>query len=174
MYWYVLFVQTGREHKVEIFLKEWFDAEILVPFVPLQEILFKKAGTVKKQLKPLFPGYVFIESELTSQEFLKKTSTLIYTSHFIVSLLKYSDTEISMRDAERQILLGLCNNSHCIESSSGIINGDRIQIIDGPLKGYESIIKRVNRHKRQALIEIELIGDRRQISVPLEVVQKII
>ena len=69
------------------------------------------------------------------------------------------------------MLLSLCNDSHCIESSSGIIEGDKIHVTDGPLKGYESIIKRVNRHKRQAVIEIEFIGDRRQVSVPLEVVR---
>ncbi len=95
----MFFVQTGREHKVEQFLKEQLDSEIFLPFVPLQEILFKKDGTVKKELKPLFQGYVFVESELNSQEFIKNISTLIYTSHFIVSILRYSDTEFAMRES---------------------------------------------------------------------------
>ncbi len=171
MFWYVLFVKTGREYKVEQFIKEQLDSEVFMPFVPLQEILFKKDGIVKKELQLLFPGYVFVESELTSHEFLKRTSTIIYTSRLIVSLLKYSDEEIAMRESERQVLLSLCNDEHCIESSSGIKEGDRIHILGGPLKGQESIIKKVNRHKRKAWIEIEFMGSIRLVCVALEFVK---
>lgn len=169
----MLFVQTGREHKVEQFLKERLDSEIFTPFVPLQEILFKIAETVKKELKPLFPGYVFIESKLNSQEFINRINTLVYPSHNIVSLLRYSDTEIAMRESERQMLLSLCNDDHCIESSSGIKVGNRIHITDGPLKGLESIVGKINRHKRQAWIGIEFMGDIRLVRVALEIVDKI-
>lgn len=173
MYWYVLFVRSGQEHKVEQFLKERLDSEVFMPFVTLQEILFKKSGIVKKELKPLFTGYVFIESELPGQEFLKRTSTLFYTSHLILRLLKYSDTEIALRESEKQMLLSLCNDGHCIESSSAIMVGDKIHILDGPLKGRESIVKRVNRHKRRAWVEISFMGSMRLISVALEVIEKI-
>ncbi len=173
MFWYVLFVQTGREHKIENFLKEQLDSNLFIPFVPLQETLFRIAGTVKKELKPLFPGYIFVESELTSQEFIRRTSTLLYASHMIVGLLKYSDTEIAMRESERRMLLSLCNDGHCIESSSGIIEGTRIYITDGPLKGRESIVKKVNRHKRLAWIEMEFMGELRRIGISLELVSKL-
>ncbi len=173
MLWYVFFVQTGREHKVEQFLKEQLDSHLFMPFVPLQETLFKIAGTVKKELKPLFPGYVFVESELTSQEFIRRTSTLIHTSHAIFSLLRYSDKEIAMRESEKRMLLSLCNDKHCIASSSGIMEGNRIYITDGPLKGFESLVKKVDRHKRLAWIEIDFMGDMRLIGVALEIVKKL-
>lgn len=51
--------------------------------------------------------------------------------------------------------------------------GDRIQILDGSLKGLESIVRKVNRHKRQAWIEIEFMGDIRLVSVALEIVEKV-
>lgn len=172
MYWYVLFVQTGREHKVEQFLKERLDSVNFMPFVPLQEILFKKAGTVKRELKPLFPGYVLVESRLSSQEFIKRIGSLIYASPNIIVLLRYSDTEIAMKEAERQLLLALCNDGHCVESSSGIIEGDRIYVTHGPLKGCESLVRRINRHKMQAWIEIELMGELRTINVALNILEK--
>ncbi|RCX18344.1 transcriptional antiterminator NusG [Anaerobacterium chartisolvens] len=172
MYWYVLFVQTGQEYKVEQFLKKRLDTGIFVPFVPLQEILFKTNGTLKKERMPLFPGYVFIESEVTDLEFRKKISTLICDSRNIISILKYSDTEIAMREHERQVLLGLSNNNNCVELSSVFIEGDRIQIIGGPLKGMDSVIKKVNRHKRQVWIEIEFMGCKRLFRMGFEIVEK--
>lgn len=173
MYWYVLFVRTGWEQRIEQFLKERLDTNLFIPFVPLQETIFKIAGKTKKELKPLFPSYVFIETEVSGQEFINRTSTLFYNSRNIVCILKYSDTEIALKESERQLLLKLCNDDYCIESSSGIIVGDKIYISDGPLKGYESLIRSVNRHKRLVWIEVEFMGEMRQISLALEIIKKI-
>ncbi|OQA17016.1 MAG: hypothetical protein BWY64_02301 [bacterium ADurb.Bin363] len=173
MYWYVLFVRTGREHRVEHLLKETLDNNVFMPFVPLLEVVFKKAGVVKKEVKPLFPSYVFIESELLCQQFIKRISTFIHLSSDIIRVLSYCDTEIAMRECEKQMILSLCNNDYCIESSVGIIEGSKIHIIEGPLKGLESVVKKVNRHKRQALIELEFMGDIRVVNVGLDIVEKI-
>lgn len=173
MFWYVLFVQTGSEYKVEKFLKKQLSTYNSVPFIPLQEILFKKSGVVKKEISPLFPGYVFVESELCEKTFLKVISSTIKRMSNVVGLLKYSDTEIAMKENERQTLLKLFNSDYCIESSYGIIEGERIHIIDGPLKGFESTVRKVNRHKRLAQIEMEIMGDVRLISVALKVVEKV-
>ncbi|WP_041706848.1 antiterminator LoaP [Ruminiclostridium cellulolyticum] len=174
MHWYVLFVKSGREHRVEQYLKKIVGIDMINPFIPLHEFLFKISGTVKRELKPLFPGYVFIESDMAGQEFIRKLYNKIYLLSDIVRILKYSDTEIAVRDSEKQMLLDLCNNEHCIESSRGVIKGDRIYITNGPLRGRESIIKKVNRHKRQALVEMEFMGDKRLVSVALEIVEKVV
>ncbi len=173
MDWYVLFVRTSREDKVKQLLKERLNTDIFVPFVPVHENLFKISGVIKKELKPLFPGYVFIKSEAPGHEFIKKISAFIHAFPDIVRILRYSDTEIAMRESEKNLLMNLYNDNHCIESSSGIIVGNKIHITDGPLKGWESIVRKINRHKRQALIEIEFMGAIRLISVALEVVEKI-
>lgn len=174
MYWYVLFVRTGQEEKVKEYLRERLDSNVFTPFVPLQEIILKISGTLKREVNPLFPSYVFIQSEVSSQEFIKKSSTLIYTSRNIISILKYSNTEIALRESEKKMLLSLCNEDYCIESSRGIIEGDKIHIIAGPLRGLESIVKKVNRHKRKAWIEIEFMGEVREISLALEIVERVV
>nr|WP_240464225.1 antiterminator LoaP [Paenibacillus apiarius] len=168
-----MFVRTGKEHVIKQLFNERLDSDVCKPIVPLQERFFKIAGTVKKELKPLFPSYVFLESKLSSLEFIKSTNALIYTSRDIFRLLRYSESEVSMRDSERQALVSLCNDDYCIRSSCGIIEGDSIQITDGPLKGWDSKVKKINRHKRQAVIELELMGDIRLVNVALEIVKKI-
>jgi len=173
MYWYVLFVKAGKERKVEQYLRKQLDADISVPFIPLQEILFRRSGIVKKEIKFLFPGYVFIESILSDQQFIQEINPVITRCSDIFGLLKYSNTEISMKESEKNMLISLCNNEYCIEASYGIIEGDKIHIIDGPLKGMESIVRKVNRHKREAVIEMEIMGEVRLVTVALEVVEKV-
>ena len=76
-------------------LKECIKTNIFIPFVPLHERLFKKAGTIKKELQPLFPGYVF---NVSSQEFINRISSVIYGSQNIFSILRSSDKEIAMEN----------------------------------------------------------------------------
>ncbi len=173
MYWYILFVKSGREHRVQQYMNKIADNETANPFIPLHEFLFKISGVVKRELKPLFPGYVFVESVMPGDEFLKNLNRRIHSSSDIVKVLKYSDTEIEVRESEKQMLLNLCNNRHCIESSRGIIKGDSIYVTNGPLKGRESIIRKINRHKKQALIEMDFMGDKRIVNVALEIVEKV-
>lgn len=173
MYWYVLFVKAGRERKVEQYLSKQLNQHIGIPFIPLQEVLFKKSGVVKKEIRFLFPGYLFIDSSLPDQEFAKDINRVIKSCSDIIGLLRYSEAEISMKVSERNMLISLCDNKHCIGTSYGVFEGDKIHIIEGPLKGLESVVRKVNRHKREAMIEIEIMGDVRLVTVALEVVEKL-
>ncbi len=172
MYWYILFVRANREKQTERFLSKTLGINKYMPFIPMSEIIYKKSGVIKKERKPLFPNYVFIETEVCEQEFITKISKLIGISRDIIRVLRYSYNEIALRETEKKMLLSLCNEDHCIESSSGFIAGERIQITEGPLKGRESIIKKINRHKREAWIEMEFMGNKRVVILPLEIVSK--
>lgn len=174
MFWYVLFVKTGREEKIELCLKEQLNTEVFMPFVPILEVLVKISGKVRKEFKPLFPGYVFIESEVSSLEFLTNIRCIFSLSQDIIRVLNYGEpSHTAMKECERGFLLELCNEEHCVESSFGIKEGNQIHITDGPLKGQESIVKKVNRHKRKAWIEMIFMGEMRLVCVSLEVMEKV-
>lgn len=174
MCWYILFTRTGREGKVEQLLKERLDTDIYLPFIPMLETLFKNSGQVRKELKPLFPSYVFIESEISRLEFVNDIRSIIFNSKDVLRYLRYGDSdEIAMREQEKCMLFSLCNDDHCIESSRGIIEGNNVYIKEGPLKGKESIVRKIDRHKRRAIIDLDFMGSVRQISVALEIVEKI-
>lgn len=174
MYWYVLFTRTGREEKAEQYLRKQLDTNTFTPFIPMSETIFRISGQIRKELKSLFPSYVFIESEVSSREFIKNTKNIISASKDIIRFLQYDDTgDIAMRKHEKNMLLGLCNDARYIESSRGIIVGTRVYIKEGPLMGLESIIRKIDRHKRRAIIELDFMGTVRQISMALEIVEKV-
>ena len=71
----------------------------------------------------------------------------------VLHLLKYSD-------------------KHLIEMSKGIIKEDQVIIEIEPLKGYEGFIKKIDRHKRLAFVEVELFDQITTVKVGLEIVSK--
>ena len=45
-------------------------------------------------------------------------------------------------------------------------------IVDGPLKGLETVVRKINRHKKTALVEMHMFGRRQDVAVGLEIVSR--
>ena len=59
-----------------------------------------------------------------------------------------------------------------MEMSEGLIEGDCVTVISGPLKGREASIVRIDRHKRLAWVDVSMFGRHKMIRVGLEIVSK--
>ena len=56
--------------------------------------------------------------------------------------------------------------------SEGVIENSKVRVISGPLVGKEGFIKRIDRHKRKAFLEMEMFGRVQKVQVGLEIVAK--
>ena len=174
IYWYVAYTMAGHEKKVEDYLNRYFWDKPYKTIILLLEIIHRKPQRVSKDVKPMFPGYLIVESEVPSHEFFLDFKMAMNSSTHKIRLLSYGNTdEIAMREEERTAFLKLCNKEYCVEASIGIIVGTKIFIKEGPLIGYESIIKKIDRHKRYAIIELEMMGGTREVRLPLEIIEKV-
>lgn len=173
-YWYIFWVLTGHEKQVEKRVMDQLYDEDIIPFIPMLETLFRRAGKVKKELGIMFPGYVFIESNMESKEFRERTLQIIRSSKDIIGILGYGNSdEIAVREDERVALMRFCNDNHCIESSMGFIEGDKFHIESGPMVGMESVIKEINRKRMEASFELEFMGRIARFTVGLELLRKV-
>lgn len=69
--WYVIQVRTGMEEETRKQCEKIIDKEILEKsFIPMYEQERKYQGEWHKELKVLFPGYVFLISEDKEKLFL--------------------------------------------------------------------------------------------------------
>ena len=59
-----------------------------------------------------------------------------------------------------------------MDFSEGYLKGDKIIVTEGPLQGMESHIRRIDRHKRLAWLDIDVLGESREIAVGLEIIRK--
>ena len=178
MYSYVLFVMTGHEHKMVAEISHIWKIDGLNPFVPMYDAHFRKAGKVFKEKRRSIPGYIFMESPMRGQEFYLSIRPFITRSQYSLKLLRngtgYLDQNFEMDVNDYEFLRNLLNKDRCIGMSQGFIEGTNVIIIDGPLVGLEGMIKRINRHKMEATIETSFMGSVRELTVGLEVVNKIL
>lgn len=174
--WYVIFVKAGSENNVLSQLEIYFDNDKIRPFILKLEVFHKFSDKrIEKEYKIMFPGYVFVESYIAEQIFIGKIKKFIRYFNDPLKLLRYGDScEFAMRKYEKSILQSICNIDFCVETSIGIIQGDKTTIISGPLKGKEAIIKKIDRSKRKAIIALEFMGRMLNITVGVDIIKKIL
>jgi len=169
--WVVLFVRTGSEEKLVQILKEKLSASEFLPFVPTKEMSHRSKGVIRKVRKPLFPGYVFVQTEIEPVSIADNLRAVLKNVKDIYSVLHYGDDEndVVVREMGRLYWERLFDADFCIVGSTGFIEGDRIWITSGALVGLEGKIKKINRHKREAVVEMEMMGEKRDVVLMSEI-----
>ena len=115
----------------------------------------------------LFPGYVFLVSDEKEKLFFELKRIIGLTK-----LLGTGETIVPLTDEEVNFLLRFGGKEQTVEMSEGIIENDRVVVTSGPLKGNEGLIRKIDRHKRKAWLEIEMFGRTVEMQVGLEIVGK--
>ncbi len=166
--WYVIQVRTGTEEKICIQCKKTIPKSIMEHcFIPHYEEKRKIQGKWKTLQHVLFPGYVFV---ITNE--IDKLRDKLKSVIGMTRLIGSGDDVVPLTDQEIALLLSFGGDKQLIEMSEGIIIGDMIIINSGPLKGKEGYIRKINRHKRKAWLEIPFFGSMQTVQVGLEIVEK--
>lgn len=166
--WYVIWVESGKEHKVRGIIESQVSAETYERIViPEKRIQKKFRGEWKEVQSVLFPGYLFVVAE----DIAEFAAALNAVPEF-TKMLKMDYEIAAIYPEEEAMLTRLVDQDEVVKMSEGIIENDRVVIFDGPLQGMEGTIKRINRHKRIAVLQMELFERVMQVEVGLEIVEK--
>lgn len=166
--WYVLYVNGGKEARLVAFLR----GQGMEAFTPMMERIHKKQGDYRKIIVPMFPNYIFVISQLDQIEFNERLWKLKQMKSGIIKQLSYDNEGTSaLLPQERELLESLMDDHYLVKHSIGMMEGDQIIVTEGPLMGMETRIKRIDRHKRLAYLECELLG--KEVKISLEVIKKI-
>ncbi|WP_028992407.1 antiterminator LoaP [Thermoanaerobacter thermocopriae] len=163
--WYVIFTRGGFENKVKDIIQNCFKEEVKL-LVPKRKIIERVKGQPVEKIKLLFPGYVFVNAEM-SDELYYKMSEVLKMGVF----LKEGKRPAFVREEEMKIILSLIKNSDLIDVSKGIMEGERVKIIEGPLKGYEGLIKKIDKRKKRAKVMLSIAGELKSVDLAIEVIE---
>jgi transcription antitermination factor NusG len=159
--WFVLFVQTHQEQKVAELIQKKLDPERYVVFTPTKDYAYQKNGEISKRKVPWLDGYVFIAATVSEQECKATVKPLVYMDSDIYRLLSNGDAtdSVMLSEHDKSIMTAILDENFNIPALEAVIEGDKVKIIDGSaLEGFGGRVKRVNKHRQTAVIEIEMLG----------------
>lgn len=167
--WYVIQVRSGKEDEIKRTCERKIEREVLKEcFIPRSIRLKKYQGKWHQVEEILFKGYVFMITDHIDVLFNKLkmipdlTKVLGNDGEYICPILK----------DEAIFLLKFGKEDHIVDISKGYIEGDVIKITSGPLIGYEGLIRKIDRHKRIAYVEVSLFDQVTTVKVGLEIISK--
>ena len=167
--WYVMQVRTGSDENIQLQCQKDISSEVLKGcFIPYYEEKRNIKGEWMTQRKILFPGYVFLDS----QQVVRLYSNLQQVSG-LTKLLKTGDEVVPLTREEVQFLKTFGGEEQIVGMSEGIIENSKVMVMSGPLIGKEGYIKKIDRHKRRAFLEMTMFGRVQKIQVGLEIVAKV-
>lgn len=156
---YVLQVQTGKELAVRgQLLREGISAD-----VPRERILIRKGGLWSKMIKNLFPGYVFVDIDLTPEMF-HKINPIFGVIRFLGSAV---GNPTPLPEHEAEMIRWLSNGGEVIEPSAVSGSGDGA-VYRGFLAGHEDKITYLNLRQKKARVEVRFGGKVHRANLSVE------
>jgi transcriptional antiterminator RfaH len=148
--WYLVRTKCGKEQWVG----EQLSAALPEVFLPMLKARASRPGRLAWSLTPLFPGYLFARCELSRHYF-----DISYTSG-VYEIVSAGDQALAVPDG---IVEGLrrrvCNGDGAVEiAPPEFAQGDRLKLIEGPLKGFSAVFDRYLSGRDRVAILLGTVG----------------
>jgi len=168
--WHALFVISGQEEKAKRLLEEKFkdggyDINFIIPKLVINE---RRQGVWHEVVKKLLPGYILVHGKVGVEEYY-----MFKGVPGVVKLLRTGKDFCPIPEEEIYVLGTLMSEGEIIGPSLITFEeGDRVKVLEGPLKGLEGLIVKVNKRKGRARICLSFLGDNRFVDLSVKVLGK--
>lgn len=149
--WHILRCEEGREKQAaELLRKQYLCLEKDEIFLITLEKMRRYKGSWHCQEETLFHGCVFAKTDSRNrlEKAAKETAVFRETGVGMYTL--------KLQEPEKDFLEDIGGKAHCIVMSKGYIRDGVTFVTEGPLRGKEGKIRKIDRHKRIAKIDSPL------------------
>ena len=155
--WYAVHTRSRFEQKVH----GGITGKSIEAFLPRIQVMSRRRDRVKKILVPMIPGYVFVRFDMdpeTYWDIIKTTG--------VVKLVSFRGEPVPADDQEVTSLMILDGTDRTVQNSDYINKGDRVMIMEGPLKGLVGFYVRRKGQSNKVVVSVDLL--KRSLAVEIE------
>lgn len=131
--WYVFYTKSRQEKKVDAQLR----LRGFKSFLPLQVVMRQWSDRKKKVEVPLFNSYIFVFTTLD------RIADVLHTPG-IAWNIRHNGKPAVLHENELRLIKRFLESGLLVEANSDIefAKGDRVEVVDGPLKGMRGTLLR--------------------------------
>ena len=156
MLWYAVYTKPRHERKVNVHLAR----DGIATFLPEIERWSRRKDRKKKILYPIFPGYLFINTELSVENRLKVIKT-----KGVVRILGTKGVPTAIPTHQIDAIQKLVDSKNDVSPYPYLKKGQLVRVIGGPLNGVEGIFVS-DKGKGKLVVSIDILH--RAVSVAIE------
>jgi transcription elongation factor/antiterminator RfaH len=161
--WYVLHTKSRFENVVY----EGLEKRALEAFLPKITVRSKRRDRKVMIRVPLFPGYLFVRTDLDPNEHLE-----ILKTTGAVRLIGTKDGPVPVASETIESLKIMVNVDVPVTTGTRFKKGDHVMVVEGPLAGLTGIFVRY-KGKGRVIVNVEALGQFAAVDVSEEDVEKL-
>jgi transcription elongation factor/antiterminator RfaH len=161
--WYALHTKSRFENVVN----EGLAKKTLEVFLPKITVKSRRRDRHKMIRVPLFPGYVFVKTDLNPYEHVE-----ILKTTGAVRLIGSTRGPVSIADATIESLKIMVSTDGEVMTGTQFKKGDRVMVVRGPFSGVEGIFYSY-RGDGRVIVNIEALGQFAAVNVDAADVEKL-
>ena len=156
MSWYAVYTKSRHERTVNTHLVQ----EGITVFLPEIERLSSRKDRRKKAWYPIFPGYLFINTELNAESRLRVIKT-----KGVVRILGHRGIAAAIPEHQIELIQKAIDSRKNISSFPYLKRGQVVRVMNGPLDGMEGIFVS-EKGKGKLIISVDIL--QRSVAVEIE------
>ena len=154
-HWYLIQFKPNSHHLAEHHLHR----QGFVTFLPMQQVTRRRASRFVSELKPLFPGYMFLKVN----PFRAPWRTINNT----IGVSRLVSLGGNPKPLPLQIVSGLmhrCDVSGTLLSPKSLSEGDSVEVLTGPFASFVATVDTINPEERIWVL-MEFMGQKTRMEV---------
>lgn len=166
--WYVIWTYTGREEYTRSIIEKKVPKELYGRIsIPYRAKIEKAGGSRRVVHKLMIPSYIFVETDCI-RDFHEALGRIPVFS----IILRNGEKFLPLDEHDEFVLNKLTSDGDIIDMSTGFMDGDRVRVASGPLKGLDGSIKKIYPRKALAVIEMTVFSRITEVQLGLEILKK--
>lgn len=155
--WYAVHSRSRHE---DVVLKA-LEKKMIEAFVPKMQVMSRRKDRRKRIFVPILRGYVFVHTDLNPDQYWH-----ILKTYGVVRIIGIQGKPIPVKDNEILSLKKLHGTDRTVRNQAYMNEGDKIMIMEGPLKGLTGFYLRHKGKADKVVVSIELL--QRSLAVEVE------
>jgi len=155
--WYAIHTRSRFEQKVFDGLR----GKDIETFLPRVQVMSRRKDRRKKIHIPMIPGYVFVRSILTPEDYYPIIKTV-----GVVRIVSFKGKPVPANEEEIASLKILDGTDRTVQNRAYMKKGDLVMIMEGPLKGLVGFYLHHKGKNDRVVISVELL--KRSLEVEIE------
>jgi transcriptional antiterminator NusG len=173
MKWYVVHTYSGHENRAKLSLQErvksqgmteWF-GDILIPTESVLELV---KGQRRTTTRKYFPGYMFVQMEMS-----EKTFHLVKNTPKITGFLGGTNPVPAKEREIAQITSQMTEGTLKPKPRISFEEGDGVRVTEGPFANFSGVIEEVKPEKQKVKVTVTIFGRATPVELDFAQVEKI-
>jgi transcriptional antiterminator NusG len=140
-------------------------------FFPKRRLIIRRQGKTHPELKPVFPGYIFLE--IDGADLDRELFAAVRRTPNFYRILRSNQERTPLAGRDLAVLRHFVSFGDIAEASKVFFDeSDRIVVTEGPLLGLEGSIIKVDKRKKRAKVRLNFSNEDFLLDLAFEVLEK--